>query len=626
MNMRYTIITTIIILILVNNLIASQNLSKKDYHTNKAVGELPNTYNDLFGGSGACLLCHNEQVNLEGSSVSIISDWRSTMMANAARDPFWRAKVSHEGLVNPSHKEELENICTRCHAPTGNENAHFLGQTYYSINEMVNDPLALDGVQCTVCHQITEESMGNYSGTFEIGIDHIIWGPYEDPFANPMVFETGYTPTQGNQIMDSRLCASCHTLITNSVDNSGNPTGNQFVEQAIYHEWLNSDYSINNESCQSCHVPRIDDPVSISTRPPWLEPRSPFGMHHFTGANTFMVKMIKENGEELGVNANDAQFDSTIVRNTRMLRNKSILAELIVNNRTLDSLYLELSLTNIVGHKFPSGYPSRRVTIELIVSNNNDTIFHSGEFDIDGNLLSEDSDMEPHYNMINLEEQVQIYELVMGDINNEVTTVLERANYPLKDNRIPPLGFSSNHFAYDTVSIAGMANDDPNFNYSNGIEGSGSDVLFFNIPTTNITDNLDISVNIYYQTVNPKWLSHMFTYSSEEIDLFKSYFDGADKSPFLVKAIETTSSYTDIKNNINKSFKVYPNPATDRIIIKSDERIESVEIFGLGGNKLIIDIDFKDSQAVVNTSNLHGIYIISFKTKSSKRIQKVVIK
>ncbi len=627
-NWKILSITVLISLVISVSLIANQKLNQQPNEDHASRAELPINYNDLFAGSGTCLLCHNDQVNSQGVSISVISDWRSTMMANAAKDPFWRAKVSHEGLVNPDHKEALENICTRCHAPTGNENAHFLGQTNYSILEMENDPLALDGVQCTVCHQIKQESMGNYSGSFEVGTEHIIWGPYENPFTNPMIMETGYTPAYGDHIMDSRLCASCHTLITNSVDNAGNPTGNQFVEQAIYHEWLNSNYSTNNESCQSCHVPRIDDPVSISTRPPWLEQRSPFGLHHFTGANIFMVNMIKENGEELGVTANEVQFDSAINRNTRMLRDQSVNTDLEIVNRTIDSLYLGLSLTNIVGHKFPSGYPSRRVSVELIVSNNDNKIFHSGEFDIYGDLVFEDSSFEPHYNMINSGDQVQIYELVMGDINNEVTTILERANYPLKDNRLPPEGFSTSHYAYDTVSIVGIATVDPNFNYKNGNEGSGSDILYFNIPTFGIIEVLDITVNIYYQTVNPKWLSNMFSYSSDEINRFKSYYDNTDKAPFLVSSIETSSNFTDMSESKQINLKVFPNPASEKVAIISDEKIITIGVFNLSSGKYLDDItiEYNNDKAMVVTNKLHGIYIFSIVTESSIHTHKVVIK
>ena len=40
--------------------------------------------------------------------VNPTDSWRSSLMANSAKDPFWRAKVAHEVAVNPSHQAELE--------------------------------------------------------------------------------------------------------------------------------------------------------------------------------------------------------------------------------------------------------------------------------------------------------------------------------------------------------------------------------------------------------------------------------------------------------------------------------------------------------------------------------------
>ena len=34
--------------------------------------------------------------------------------------------------------------------------------------------------------------------------------------------------------------------------------------------------------------------------------------------------------------------------------------------------------------------------------------------------------------------------------------MLERAKFPIKDNRLPPLGFTTSHPTYDTTLIAGV--------------------------------------------------------------------------------------------------------------------------------------------------------------------------
>ena len=589
-------------------------------------GELPTATNSLFAGSGVCEQCHARQVNAAGKSVSIVNDWRSTMMANAARDPFWRAKVSHEGLVNPEHKAELENVCTRCHTPTGNENAHYNGQTLYSVAEMAADPLALDGVQCTVCHQIPENSLGRFSGTFLIGTNKTIWGPYPNPVANPMINNSGYTPVYSKHIEDSRICASCHTLITNSVDNEGVSTGNKFVEQSLYQEWENSKYAAGNVNCQNCHMPSTDDPVVISSRPSGLAPRTPFFKHHFQGANVFMGRILKSHINELGLTATDVQFDSTIVRNLRSLQQKALDIQLDVSQRTTDTLFVDLSLHNKSGHKLPGGYPSRRMFVELTVANDaNEVLFHSGAMDANGQLIDEDTTYEPHYNLINKSNEVQIYELVMGDVNHHVTTVLERANFALKDNRIPPDGFKTDHFAYDTVPIVGAALADTDFNKKNSVEGTGTDVIHYHIPVSGSTSTLTVNARVYYQTVSSKWLEHMFGYSSSEIDRFKSYYAAADKTPVLMGEKVIKSSYTDVSQQKASSFKLYPNPTTGRIHIQTQEPILSVSLFNASG-WLIRNIQVSGFSRTlgVDLPATRGIYYVRVHTRKGEKVQKVL--
>ncbi len=611
---------------------------QEERHTQQAAGgfyhaplafQLPEIYNDLFAGSGVCMMCHNEQVDAQGNPIPIVDHWRSTMMAQSARDPFWRAKVSHETLVNPGHKEELENLCTRCHAPAGQVNAHFLGQQTYSIEEMKNDPLALDGVQCTVCHQITAESLGQYSGQFEIGESHDIWGPYADPLTGPMINHTGYTPSQGLHIMDAALCGSCHTLITQSVDQEGNPTGNEFVEQAVYHEWLNSRYPQEQTTCQSCHMPRIDDPVIISSMPPWLSTeRSPFALHTFPGANVFMLKLLKDNIQTLNLTASPEQFDASIAVNEQLLQNSTLELQVRETARTADTLYLELSLLNLAGHKFPSGYPSRRFFVELIASDaQGNVLFHSGAMDENFQLIEEDWPFEPHYDLITSEEQVQIYELVMGDVNYEFTTVLERANYPLKDNRLPPQGFTSTHFTYDTVQVVGQALADPNFNKENEQEGSGKDLLHFHIPLNGFQGIINLVARVHYQTVPEKWLEEMFSHSSAEIDLFKTFYQAADKTPVLVAEASLLSTAT--RTPWPEGLKLRPTLSSGQVLLSSENTPwKKVKIY-LPSGKCYKTYGgaqkHNEQQLLIDLPSQAGVYLIEVELPQGIFIKRVVV-
>jgi hypothetical protein len=85
---------------------------------------LPVLQSTYFWTSGRCAGCHGRdllgQASIDpatGHDVNVVDDWRSTLMANSARDPFFRAKLDHEILVNPAHGDAISTKCLSCHAP-----------------------------------------------------------------------------------------------------------------------------------------------------------------------------------------------------------------------------------------------------------------------------------------------------------------------------------------------------------------------------------------------------------------------------------------------------------------------------------------------------------------------------
>lgn len=584
--------------------------------------DLPASYNTLFAGSGVCLTCHDAMVDSQNNDIGIVGWWRSTMMANASKDPFWRAKVSFEVLKNPDLQEEIESTCTRCHAPIGKFDAQHNGQTHYSIAELYADPLANDGVSCTVCHQISPESLGNYSGEIEFGTNHIIWGPYSNIFANPMINNTGYTPTYGSHIKDSELCASCHSLLTPTVDLNGQLTGTLFVEQALYQEWKNSESYENGVSCQDCHLPEINESIVISSMPTWLTGQTPFGLHELVGANVFMLNLLKNNIEALGLNASAQDFDATIARTLTKLQEASIHLDVNIESRNADSLFVNVRIENLAGHKIPGGYPSRQVFVQLTaLDENNQEIFVSGQMDENFNLIHEDETFEPHHAVISSEDQVQIYQLVMGDVENNVTTTLLHADHAIKDNRLPPRGFSTDHPSYDTIRIVGLAASDPLFNPNN----QGGDLIQYHIPIQGYSGEIKIEAKVFYQTINNKWLSEMFTYSSDEINTFKNMYEASDLTPVLMSSKEALSLaiYTE---NINESSLFYPNPTHGEINLPMNHQWEEITIYNSQG-KIIEVLKLKDS--ITNRIKLpktNGIYFVQLRNKLETSIIYKVLK
>jgi hypothetical protein len=498
--------------------------------------------NGTFASAGTCDHCHGYDFNLlasvtlEGGDINVVDDWRTSLMANSAKDPYWRAKVSEEVSLFPQHQQAIESTCTKCHAPLGHYDALADGAEHYSIQDMLADPVALDGVSCLACHQqLPQPEVAQHTGhLFFDDVPHA-YGPYNSPLITPMALYSGYTPEFGAHISDSKLCASCHSLVTETIDNQGNLNGNRFVEQATWHEWLNSDYATNGTSCQSCHLPQLGKESVVIAAGYDTPPRSPFGLHLLTGGNTTMLQIMRDNKDALGISASTEAFDATITNTLQNLTDNSIQAQIIEVERTADTLYLDIHLRNLTGHKLPSGYPSRRVSVHLTCADEaGQQVFQSGGFDDAGNISGESTPFEPHYQKITNSNQVQIYEMVMGDVDGQKTNTLNRASTHLKDNRLVPLGFGYEGPLYDTTEIV-LGIEDLDFNHDPS-SGSGTDVIHYAIPTNGNQSQLNTHVGLYYQAIPPHWTNSLFETSTPEIDAFAAMVEAADMTPQLMKS------------------------------------------------------------------------------------------
>ncbi|NND76806.1 MAG: T9SS type A sorting domain-containing protein [Flavobacteriales bacterium] len=613
--------------------------TKEEIDTFKKMGGAPDLIegeNDLFMASFRCAGCHGFDptgvalVDTSGNDINLSDDWRASMMANAAKDPYWRAKVSHEVLVNPSFQNEIETKCTSCHAPLGHHNAMFLGEDHYSIEDLEADSIAFDGVSCNACHQQNPEQAGNSFSGQQIFDTLKVYGPYTNPFAAPMVSFVGYEPLYHEFIERSEVCADCHTLVTETISVDGSLTGGSFIEQATYHEWLNSDYNAEEGSieCQGCHMPKLEQEVIIASGNIFYPTRSPYYMHGIVGGNAFMLKMLQSKIAELDLRASEMQFQEIIDKTETLLAEETMDLFLTENERTTDTLFVELELISKAGHKVPSGYPSRRVFVEFVAKDElGDTIFRSGLLDENYALPDIDDEYEPHHNVINSEDQVQIYEMVMADTEGMATTILLHANEALKDNRIPPLGFSSSHPTYDTVLVAGLALNDPNFNKDDlGIEGTGSDKVYFHIPINGYEGDIFIETSVYFQSVPPEWLEQMFEYSSAEIDTFQTYFDEADKTPFLIGSEDLVSSLIDVDENEEDRLEVFPNPTSNGFVFIDafDIGIEKITVYDIEGRVLKEVAGSRRNDVLLELPGDTGVYLLLIETSNAKAVKKVL--
>ena len=564
----------------------------------------------VFSAAETCGTCHrasNDQdpntptvmrypLQDNGEDISPTTQWRHSMMAQAFNDPYYQAKVQEETHLFPELAGFIEDKCLTCHSPMGRTNAHQTETNLkkdatcpkddgcYRLDTASGDMAAREGVSCTLCHQIQDVNLGTedtFSGEYNIADADdpnafTIYGPYQSPLTGPMRNNSPYTPVAGNYITGSEHCATCHTLYTPTltVEDSA-PTGNNFLEQAPYLEWQNSIYktgSSQEQQCQDCHM-ADPEPTGYATRislqpngsvnQNWPE-RSPFATHSMVGGNTHVLELLRDYRDVLGItnSTTEVGFEEKIAQTRNLLQNKAASVEIsaldIVNNK----LNVDVQVTNNTGHKLPTGYPSRRVWIQLTIKNaNNQIIFESGKPDTNGYISTDakrldpvclaiekpqnfdsSSCYEPHRDVITDASQVAIYETVLGDTNDDITHVLLHANTYLKENRIPPQGFTNSQAnAIEPQTIPAGVNGDTDFNALNNHEGSGSDTVHYQVAVAGETGPYSVEAKLHYQAIQPSFVNSLHA-DAGKVNRFKVMY--AENPP----SVETLAQASVVTN------------------------------------------------------------------------------
>lgn len=504
-----------------------------------------------FSGPGTCQMCHAGLSDEAGKDVSLTTDWRSTMMANAAKDPVWQAKVSSEVARVPSLQAVIEKKCVSCHMPMAKTQAEVNGQMVAAQGGGFFGPAhplheaAMEGVSCTLCHQIGDAGLGtmeSFTGGYTVDTssespNRVAYGPYEQPFGRPMQMHTGYLPVYGAHTGTAEMCAVCHNLYTPYVDAQGNVLG-EFPEQTPYTEWQHSTFG-GAMPCQSCHMPAAKGGVVISLMPGRLGPRQPFFQHWFVGGNALMLQVLADWAGELGVTADPAHFGATRGRVVDQVGGRA--ARLTVESLSLENgvLTAGLKVAALTGHKFPTSFPSRRAWLHVTVTDAAGVVvWESGARSSDGRILGNAADVdpaafEPHYDVITQADQVQIYEPIMGDHEGQVTYTLMRAGQYLKDNRVLPAGAEKATLPRD-VAVYGQAADDANFL-------GGSDLVTYRMEVGDAAGPLTMSAKLLYEPLSYQFVADLLTEGTELTERFGRYYGQADTAPLVVATIQPTT-------------------------------------------------------------------------------------
>lgn len=498
-------------------------------------GSSPRVSSPRFETSDRCVACHNGLSTSTGEDVSIGVAWRTSMMANSGRDPYWIAGVRRECLDHPTASADIQDECTICHMPMMRYEAKLAGRKGEAFVHFPPsqggpaDRLAEDGVSCSVCHQIVGENLGtrqSFVGGFKIdetaapGRRHE-YGPYDIDKGHATIMKSSSTfePTEGKKVIgSSELCATCHTLLTKALNDRGEEVG-ELPEQVPYQEWQHSQYR-DSRSCQSCHMPLVEEDVPISSV--LGEPRPGFLRHTFVGANFLVPRILNRHRNDLGLAALPEDLDHAATHTIAHLQSEAATVAIKGAQIRDGRLESEVAVENRGGHKLPTAYPSRRLWLHVTVRDGSGhTIFESGAVRPDGSIAGNDNDgdparFEPHYEEVTRPDEVQIYETILHDPAGGVTTGLLTAVGFLKDNRLLPHGFDKTT-ADELVAVHGGAESDPDFT-------EGGDTTRYSVEVSDGQGPFQLDVELWYQPIAFRWAMNLEPYKAEEPARFVRYF------------------------------------------------------------------------------------------------------
>ncbi len=432
-----------------------------------------------------CKQCHHSES--QDHPVSVFRDWSGSMMAQSARDPVFYAALA---VANKDRTTSGE-YCIRCHSPSGWLAGHsedFTGRSLSGTD--------FDGVQCDYCHRAgdplrpdTSIPMVGLPPGYGNGMHAVQRSAY--PKRGPYGSLIGPHATVADSFQrSSDLCGVCHDVSNPfyAQDRTHQPPYEYGAIERTYSEWAESWYALQGDSgtCQSCHM-RASAGYSC-TYPSSFHAN--LAAHDFTGGNTFVPGIL----QDFWPDADTAALSISTLRAQSTLERAASLT--VTASRDSVGVAATVRVTNLTGHKLPTGYPEgRRMWIELIGQDSaGNTLFWSGRY-TDGNLIR-DAD-------------IKVYEVIRGltDTTAAASGLPPGASFHfilndsvLSDNRIPPRGYLRKTFLLRHAQPVGA-------NYA---DGQFWDDTPYKLPAS-VTD---ISATLRYQTIGKEYIDFLRTENS----------------------------------------------------------------------------------------------------------------
>ena len=497
-------------------------------------GTQPGQLTTLIPNSVDCDVCHSEP---------IYDRWRGAVMSQSGRDPLMWAALAAANHDVPNSGD----YCLRCHAPKG----WLEGRSHPSDGSGLEVQDTSDGVACGICHRMVDPAptasevpaidadvRENLTATVPItyvGSATMIVDPDDNrrgPFAfTPTLpyhsaYQTAFAGQSSGAITRARLCGTCHNVDNpllswdesrgqfwpNEMD-SGAPRADLggadlFRIESTYDEWLNSAYAQGGveapgfagadsdgvvEACQDCHLRRLTGLAADPQFNPVLRDCETTGClpeHTMVGGNTWLPKLLQDADWRLSA-PDDEHLNAAFRETQQMLRRAATLSATLTSSGTQKIVLVRV--VNETGHKLPTGYPEgRQMWLHVRAYDADDSlVYESGAYDVGADRLVRDED-------------AKVYEAKQG-ITPEFAALLGKPagasfhfllnNEVLKDNRIPPRGYTQDAYAEPGLRPVGATYGD----------GQYWDDTVYDVPSAAVR----VTVALMYQTASREYVEFL---------------------------------------------------------------------------------------------------------------------
>ncbi len=405
-------------------------------------GTQPGTVDTVAaGGVSLCASCH---ASAGGVDVRISDEWAGGMMAHAARDPVFYAALAVANKYAAMTGDNVGEFCIRCHSPTG-----WLAGRSEDVSGGSLRGTDLDGVQCEYCHRIVDPLHPDSTApptVFPVpgyGNGMHLMQSSSEVRRGPRSGTAAPHPAMMDPFQSSgALCGICH-----DVSNPFQTRGQERIDQPphayaplerTYSEWLMSAYPAEGPAatCQGCHMKRAAGHAASQPSAPF---RPDISTHDLTGGNTFVPLIL----DDFWPGLDTAALGKAAGRAALTLRAAATLSGDAI--RETAGIRARIRITNLTGHKLPTGYPEgRRMWLTVVATDSaGDTLFVSGGYDAATATLTVDPATAVYEAVHGMTDSTaSVYGLTPGpslffSLNDTV----------LSDNRIPPRGFTNAGFA-----------------------------------------------------------------------------------------------------------------------------------------------------------------------------------